>query len=298
MAVKYNDDLENKIVELYKQNISPYQMVKIIPELQGKRPSVIYGILKRKGIESHRKCSLTDEQRLRRRKYDVNDTYFETINTEHKAYWLGFIYADGFINTTEDVIGISLNEKDEEHLEKFKKDIEFKGNIHHYKNSTGFTNSNYVRIIIRSKTMKQHLIRLGVYENKTNILQFPTINQVPRELIMHFIRGYIDGDGCITYSHTQKNGNKNYSIKITGTLDIIQSIQYVLNTNVKLEQRYPERNIDNWSLTIGGNKQVKRILDLLYGNATIFLDRKYNRYIELKQQAVVHGQVLRKTMND
>ena len=102
MAVKYNDDLENKIVELYKQNISPYQMVKIIPELQGKRPSVIYGILKRKGIESHRKCSLTDEQRLNRRKYNVNDSYFEKIDTEHKAYWLGFIYADGYIIKNEE----------------------------------------------------------------------------------------------------------------------------------------------------------------------------------------------------
>ena len=81
-------------------------------------------------------------------------------------------------------------------------------------------------------------------------------------------------------------------------MDIIQSIQHVLNTNVKLEQRYPDRNTDNWSLTIGGNKQVERILDLLYGNANVFLDRKYNRYIELKQQAVVHGQVLQKTMND
>ena len=297
MAVKYNDDLENKIVELYKQNISPYQMVKIIPKLQGKRPSVIYGILKRKGIESHRKCSLTDEQRLNRRKYNVNDSYFEKIDTEHKAYWLGFIYADGFINTTEDVIGISLSKEDINHLEKFKDDVEFTGPIHNYKGK-GFIEIDYVRIVIRSKQMKQNLISLGVYENKTDILKFPTLNQVPKELIYHFIRGYIDGDGSITYGHIQKNGNKNYSIKITGTLDIIQSIQHVLNTNVKLEQRYPDRNTDNWSLTIGGNKQVERILDLLYGNANVFLDRKYNRYIELKQQTVVHGQVLQKAMND
>ena len=297
MAVKYSEELEEKIVKLYEQNISPYQMVKIIPELSGKRPSVIYGILKRKGIESHKKCPLTDEQRLKRRKYNVNDAYFENIDTEHKAYWLGFIYADGFINTTEDVVGISLNKEDEEHLEKFKKDIEFEGNIHHYKGK-GFTNTDYVRIIIRSKIMKQHLIKLGVYENKTNILSFPTINQIPRELMIHFIRGYIDGDGCITYGHTQKNGKRNYSLKIIGTLDIIQSIQYILKTNVKLERRYPERNIDNYSLTIGGNKQLKRILDELYGNATIFLDRKYNRYIEFKQQAVVHGQGLQEAMND
>ena len=288
MAVKYNDDLENKIVELYKQNISPYQMVKIIPELQGKKPSVIYGILKRKGIESHRKYSLTDEQRLNRRKYNVNDSYFKKIDTEHKAYWLGFIYADGFINTTEDVIGISLSKEDINHLEKFKNDVEFTGPIHNYKGK-GFIETDYVRIVIRSKQMKQNLISLGVYENKTDILKFPTLNQVPKELIYHFIRGYIDGDGSITYGHIQKNGNKNYSIKITGTLDIIQSIQHALNTNVKLEQRYPDRNTDNWSLTIGGNKQVERILDLLYGNANVFLDRKYNRYIELKQQAVVHG---------
>ena len=97
-------------------------------------------------------------------------------------------------------------------------------------------------------------------------------------LIWHFIRGYYDGDGSLTYGHVQKNGMQNYFIKITGTYDMIQNIQKVFQTNVKEEQRYPERGIDNYSITIGGNIQVCRILDSLYNNATIYLERKYNRY--------------------
>ena len=70
----------------------------------------------------------------------------------------------------------------------------------------------------------------------------------------------------------------NYTIKIAGTYDMVSNIQKVLGTNVKLEQRHPERNINNYQITIGGNNQVKRILDSLYSNSTIYLERKYNRY--------------------
>ena len=47
MAKRYDVELEKKIIEEYENGMTPYQMVKLIPELKGKRPSVIYGILKR-----------------------------------------------------------------------------------------------------------------------------------------------------------------------------------------------------------------------------------------------------------
>lgn len=283
MAKKYSKELEELIISQYNSGVSPYKMVKNIPELYGKRPSVIYGILKRNNIKSHKAFPLTDEQRLNRRKYNVNDNYFETIDDEHKAYWLGFIYADGYITSTEDKIGISLSENDKEHLNKFKTDIQFSGPINTYKiGETGYNDKTvYSRIMVTSKKMKNDLKRLGVSEHKTDILKFPSSDQIPYKYLNDFIRGYIDGDGSITHSSRQKSGTWNYCIKIVGTLDMIENIQKFLNTNLKLEQRYPDRNKNNYQITIGGNQQVKKILDTLYSNATIFLDRKYNRYKQL-----------------
>lgn len=43
-------------------------------------------------------------------------TYFENIDTEEKAYWLGFLYADGYVNANEDKIELCLAEKDFHHL--------------------------------------------------------------------------------------------------------------------------------------------------------------------------------------
>lgn len=279
MASKYDISLENQIVALYQDGMSPYQMVEKIPKLIGKRPSVIYGILKRRGVSTRRQIVLTDAQRLNRRKYDLDDNFFDKIDTEAKAYWLGFIYADGYVQSLEDKIGISLNFNDKEHLEKFAQQVNFTGEVKDYEEKQGYaTGELYSRILMTSKQMKQSLIKLGVSERKTDILKFPSSNQVPVNLIWHFVRGYFDGDGSLTYGHVQKNGMQNYFIKITGTLDMIQNIQKLFQTTVKEEQRYPERNVNNYTITIGGNIQVKRILDSLYDNATIYLERKYNRY--------------------
>ena len=276
MAKKYSVAIEQKIVDYYNQGISPYKMVQLIPELYGKRPSVIYDVLKRLGIKSHNPSPLTEQQKKKRRKYDVNDDYFEIIDTEHKAYWLGFLYADGYITTIENKIGIALSDTDKSHLYKFRDCIDSQSPIKDYVQTEGYNKgSPYSRIIITSEKMKKDLLSKGVLENKTNMLIFPDYTQVPKTLVRHFIRGYIDGDGSLTHSSVSN------LIKITGTKEILLGIQKELKTNVALEQRYPERNVNNYSITIGGNIQVKRILKFLYENSTMYLERKYKRYEEI-----------------
>ncbi len=280
MAKKYSDKLVNIIIQNYKNGISPYKMVKTIPELYNKRPSVIYNILKNNNIPVRKETIITKQRRLNRRKYNVNDNFFDVIDSENKAYWLGFIYADGFINTNDDKIGISLSIKDIEHLEKFKKDIEFTGNINIYEQKQGYNvGSKYCRILFTSENMKKQLIDKGVFELKTDKLKFPTEKQVPNKFIYDFIRGYIDGDGCITHEKLQKCGIWGMSLKITGTFDVIDNIQRIFNVqHLKKEQRHPERNKDNYSISIGGNKQLQNILDLVYKNSNIYLERKYKIY--------------------
>ena len=72
-----------------------------------------------------------------------------------------------------------------------------------------------------------------------------------------------------------------YNIKFIGTLEIIKWIKDYFNSNVQEEQRHPDRNVNNYSITLGGNKQVYRILKELYDNCNIFLDRKYEKSMKI-----------------
>ena len=278
MARKYSRQLEEKIVSCYKNGMSPYVMTETIPELNGKRPSVIYGVLKRLGVKPNKEYPRTTEQKESLRKYFLNDDFFHVIDTEEKAYWLGFMYADGYITSLYNRIAITIARSDKDHLEKFKKAVSFTGNICDYK-ATGFDNNetDCSRLIMSSDKMKSDLIKCGCVENKTFIIKFPSNDIVPDNLIWHFIRGYFDGDGSITHSHMQKNGVWAETLKFCGTKEMLYGIQQIFGTSATLEKRHDD-NKNNYGITIGGNLQVKRILNNMYANATVYLDRKYNRY--------------------
>lgn len=49
-----------------------------------------------------------------------DNTVFDSIDTEEKAYWLGFLYADGNVHSTANIVSLSLKLSDINHLEKFK----------------------------------------------------------------------------------------------------------------------------------------------------------------------------------
>ena len=132
-----------------------------------------------------------------------NDGYFDTIETPNQAYWLGFIFADGWICKNEKVrtyeLGIELQSGDRLHLEKFNKEL---GGVHQIKErhsekyicnhkEKSITDSVVLRIY--SKKIVEDLIKHGVVENKTKYSIFPKIDNY----FLDFLRGYIDVDGCV-----------------------------------------------------------------------------------------------------
>lgn len=264
MKRKYSDEIEKRIVEKYEQGIST---VKIAEELNDK-PSTIASIVKRHlgSLRSNKDNN---------RKYNYNKDYFKSIDTPDKAYWLGFIYADGFVQCKKDggkMFGIALSVKDLPHLESFKKCIEAEHPIHVYKASSGFSSNDYCRIQIFGEDIYNSLVEQGVVPNKTLILKPPTLSE---DLKSHFIRGYLDGDGCITMNKNQ------YAVKIVGTQEIIQYIiDYIEKQDIaKINHVYKRRPTDEVvSLELAGNYQVKKFLDQLYKDSTVRLDRKHERY--------------------
>ena len=142
----------------------------------------------------------------RTKRYVYNKYFFEVIDTEEKAYWLGFIYADGYHNEKYHSIKITLKTSDYEHLLKFNKAID--GNLTLKIDNKGAG----CKIIVTCKKMSEDILDKGVMQCKSNKIIFP--NFISKELMPHFIRGYFDGDGCIPI-HRRKETHIEYAgIKI------------------------------------------------------------------------------------
>ncbi len=263
--IKYDHILE-KSIDLYLSGLSTIKVKNIT------------GIGLGKLTKNLKKRGLIRSNKINSRKYHVNYDFFKNIDNEHKAYWLGFIYADGYISriNKNKKIGISLNIKDMDHLEVFKKQINATYPINIYKSkSFGGVEIEYCRLLITSDQLFDDLIDKGVFEKKTLILKFPNESIVPKNLQHHFIRGYFDGDGSF-----KKSNGKYYVFNLCGTKEFLLKCQEILHKNTKLEKRHKD-NKNNYSFSIGGRLQAKKIGDYLYKNATVYLERKYNRYKEM-----------------
>lgn len=223
------------------------------------------------------------------RKYTFNYNYFNSIDSEYKAYWLGFLYADGSLSEERNTLSISLAESDRQHLYKFAKSIDLDRPINKTSDTPRTPNSQLIyKIEVTHNNIKEDLIKLGCMGNKTFKLKFPNTTQVPEHLIRHFIRGYFDGDGSIWFHYSKKfpNMRPTFSFGIVGTENIINHINKILielNIHGLVSIRHPERNNNIRQLTGGGNYCTEKFLDYIYKDTNIYLDRKFILYSKLKK---------------
>lgn len=196
-----------------------------------------------------------------------NYDYFEKIDSEEKAYWLGFIAADGNVREGKKSVNLfelSLKLSDSSHLEIFKETINFKKPIlkDHFR----------CRLMLADVVFCRNLIDKGVVPRKSLILKFPTEKQVPTELIRHFIRGYFDGDGCI--SNPLKGA---ISVSLLGTNDFLKKcLETIGHEDRKLIKDKRNTNIQMFILN---GKNAINFLNLMYKDSNVFLQRKYYRYL-------------------
>lgn len=259
--------------EIVTKYLSNKYTTKQLAEEYGVHLSSIIRLLNRKNIP------------LRNSRFSFNQDYFEIIDTEHKAYWLGFMYADGYVNSKVNTVSLRLKNDDDYILKQFAKDLDSNIPIKYYSHTHKLPSSgkmhtlHYASITICNEKIKEDLIGQGCFENKTLMLHFPF--HIPNHLYKDFIRGYMDGDGCITYCGKQKCGVQEFKVSFCGTQEMLNGIQKVFGYNKKLGKRWND-NKNNYALDISGNRQVYTFLTTLYENATIYLERKYERYLELK----------------
>lgn len=238
-----------KIVRLYRdQNMSARQIAKQYM-VSG---DVIIRILVENGIQIRHKYKQT-----------FNEFYFDNIDTRNKAYLLGFLYADGCVNKNN-VISFTIQERDKEILNMYIKELNATNQIAQVKGK------QQVRISFCSKHMCDTLINMGCTHNKTYNLSFPDI---PLEYQYDFIRGFMDGDGCI--SITNKNNKKYISLSFTGAKEMMLSLKTLFDVDNQITFY---RNA--YALHVGKTSDVIRILNKIYFNAELYMTRKFNKYQE------------------
>lgn len=218
-------------------------------------------------------------------KYFYNHRFFQFIDTEEKAYWLGFIYADGWVRKTNAgaELGISLQSGDVKHLLKFNRSIN--GNISIVDRTrpfciegrTGVSTCSTIRLY--STDMVNDLIRHGVVPNKSDKIQFPYLSS--KFLMLAFIRGFFDGDGCIMEQTKRKAITCNFT---TISKNFIEDLRKWLYENIGVssyivqEKRHNDKNKTCYRLYIKGLENSYIFTSSIYDNANIYLNRKYNLY--------------------
>lgn len=218
-------------------------------------------------------------------KYYYDDKFFYNIDNELKAYWLGFIMADGYIEKIKKNnkvsamrLEIGISSKDEEMLERFLLDIKSNAKIFNKK-----VKSHDVSLLrINNTNMCRDLERLGCVNNKSLILNFPT-QYISKELVRHFIRGYFDGDGCVSYyerDYIDKRNNKQYRQKnfiasFIGTEQFLTELNDVLSEIGIKCNNITHGNCGNaYELKITNIPSLKLFYDYIYEDCIICLNRK------------------------
>jgi intein-encoded DNA endonuclease-like protein len=249
-------DITN-IIDLYKSNIS---IKKIALEKECSK-NTIRRILIKNNID------IPESQ-----KYTYDLTFFDTIDNEAKAYFLGFLYADG--TNTGNGVNLELLAPDKHILETLRDIIAPNKQLEYREDKNTF------KLRCFSTQISNQLIKLGCPPKKSLILKFPTPDMVPDHLISHFMRGYFDGDGTINTGN-----NKYYRFGVASSREF--SIAYGDIIRNKLNISYTSSNHINGAsggITISGNKQIYILMSWLYQDANFFLKRKHNLFLELEKR--------------
>lgn len=226
------------------------------------------------------------KQNINRCTYKCNVDFFKDIKTEKQAYILGLWFADGCVAKRLGITGISLKIEDLELLERLHStffengDPDFKDHtINIYPTILGQAQAKFV--ICRRELVKD-LVALGCVPNKSKHLKFPSWLTAENPLFPHFLRGYADGDGCLTYNHQKVTGTRNYNWHVISTVSFCKSLKKLLESVLEIHccLQVTKGKTQYWArLYVNGNQQLKKLLPFLYKDSVWYMQRKYKKYL-------------------
>jgi len=149
--------------------------------------------------------------------------YFEKIDTLERAYWLGFIFADGHISKNLDRFRFKLSIRNKEHLENFCRTIKI--GFENIKTEISIkTNKKYSVLSIYNQKFIRDLLFHKVVPSKTKIIELPELNN--QKLYLAFLLGYYDGDGTKGTSRI-KSASKKFLVQIQSLFEIKYQIKTI-----------------------------------------------------------------------
>ena len=314
---RYTDKEKEIIIQLHKENYNTVEIAKKI----GRSQSGVEKLLIRNGCKMRHGRYTTDEELadiyklytegktcreifnkynykynceeaiqriiqkagLSRGKYSkpviLNHDYFESIDNQRKAYWIGMLLADGCVMdypNRSKKIKLELKVQDKYIIEEFAKDIETDLLVRSYK----YSKKHNSTLTVSSNKMAQDLSKFGIVERKT----FKT-NSVPiirKDLMRHLIRGYFDGDGCITLGKRKDQYIHRATAYFCGTEEFLNELNCFLNREVGLEIKelidMNKYGSNIFNLRYIRNAEIINLYEYLYHESEIFLHRKKEKF--------------------
>lgn len=267
VQMKTTEEIQNNIVKDYLSGVS------------NKNLSIKYKIHRTtiQRILLKNKIKLRTQTEIRKHEIDFN--FFKKIDTEFKAYFLGLIFADG--NLSRNCIDLSMVHTDRQILEDISEIIYGKVVISERKSKKitvegkTYMNKKQCRFLVTCKSIASDLKKHGLLENKTFIIRLPKLKKC---LIKHFIRGYMDGDGCI---FVDKNGYSTHRVTIISNEYFCNDIKSCVEKLLNISSYVKSKKNNIYEFAIYGKNQIITFLDWIYKNCTIKLNRKFDKYQQL-----------------
>lgn len=276
--IRISEDTEKFIIDQYVvKEISS----EIIAQNLGIDGTTVCRVLKRNGIKLRPPTQ-------NKRQYKIPEDYFETIDTEEKAYFLGMLLADGNLAKKGHGIKLLLHIKDNDVLEKFsmvmygflkiKNDEVVVDILDDDGNVVGHEIRVYGKVNVYCEKMHSDLIKLGCAPNKSHTITFPSQfnSDIPEHLMRHFIRGHFDGDGCISLGKPV--------VDVTSTKDYVEGLSKYLKDKLNIDEptvcrRHLNRDTPTQNIQYTSRANIKAFLDFMYDGAKVYMERKYQSYL-------------------
>lgn len=209
-----------------------------------------------------------------RRKYKFNENYFDIIDDEGKAYWLGFLLADGCLKKDRDQVSLRISKTDINHLLKFKRCIDSQHPIHTEK--TVLKNNIYcmATLKLQSKKFYNDIKKYGIYPNKSmNEICFEEISE---NYLRHYIRGIYDGDGWL-----YQNSNC-IEVGFGMGYEALRFIKHCFEVYAGVKEYNIKKHKNIYRYRITSKKEIEKAFNFMYSGANVYLDRKYESYLNCR----------------
>lgn len=221
--------------------------------------------------------------------YTYDKNYFGKINTHNKAYWVGFLSADGYI-TTKYRWGVELKIDDITHLEKLNNELKSNITIRTRVKKCFVKDKDYYgetcSLTFKNKQMYSDLALLGFTHNKSNEIRFP-FNNIPKNLRIDYIVGLIDGDGSYVKSINGKYFK--YAINLVSNSEMfLKDIQNILKEELNIQTTIRLNN-GTYVLTIGRKQDIYKFCKIAIKN-NMMLERKRQKVQQFIEELEVKNQ--------